>query len=193
MQTYLKPVQIVPLSSDALLRIGGLSPDLGEAIEPHLGYFFTAPHPTLADHGVSVFISRSFDHQWDNRGSLVTRPPILRIVAHSFMGARTDDMNASVLTGHSLALGTPEPDYADCEQVWCHHKVGGISALEVAEVLPDETVSKIRTAAWQFWCQIAFPDANDDNIDGDWPVCDCLFALYYQPRDDSFAAVWERI
>jgi hypothetical protein len=189
----MKPLQIVPFASDARSRIGGPSPDLGEALEPNLGYFFTVPHPVVADHCASVFISRNFDDQWDNRGFLLQGPPACRVVAHPVASGRTDGINASVLTAHGLALGAPEPDYPNDEQVWCHHKIGGLSALEVCECLCDETMDQIRSDGWEFWCQIAFPDADDDTVGGSWPVCDCLTAIYYRASDHALSAVWERL
>jgi len=192
LDTDMNPIKIIPFSAENPLRIGGSSPDLKIKLEDHLGYFFTIPHPTMKDQVISVFITRNFNEQWDNRGLLVSDHSTINVISHSTTKTRSDN-NKSVLSQHSLSIGNTEPDYDDLENVLGHHKLGGYSTLEVAKVLPEQTLSKIKESNFQFWCQIAFPNSDDDDISGDWPVCDCLFSVYYQPVNGKLAAIWERI
>jgi len=189
----MRPIKITPLSDNNINRLGGSSPDISDEIEHHLGYFFTVPHPVTENQWVSVFMSRKYDDDFDNRGQLITGLPAIKIVTHTKRSIRSDGFNQSELSAHGLNICEPEEDSNDPDKVLCHHKILGISTLEALHVLTDDTISLIKKGNCYFYCQIAFPDSGDDEVDGNWPVCDCLFALYYQAESKHFSAIWQRM
>ena len=175
-------LKITDTPAGSVGRLGGPAPILEEALPERLKHFFSLDYEGDI---LSVFFTDDFDDDFDNRGCLVPGDTdFLRIVIHQSKKHRDDQVNASSLP-FAWLVGRSESDSFSPELNWTHHKVGGYSTLEVLGAVP---VDHDKT----FVAQIAFPDADDLDVDADWPVCDCLFAVYTNEDKEYFAA-WNTI
>ena len=184
------PLTIVPENSDCAFSVGGTAPVIGADLNPELAYFFSIPNPYAEGELISVFTTTDFDRFWEGRGRLMYSCETVVVFAHKKNGERADDLNASVLSRHSLRLEQEEDDYNCEDQCWSHHKLGGFSYLEVSGKLDQKAIQHIRINNLQFIAQVSFPDHDDDSVSGNWPVGDSTISVYSDPRQKKFAVVW---
>ena len=184
------PLTIVPNNTDSEFGIGGNAPVIGVELSPELAYFFSIPNPYVEGELISVFTTIDFDKFWENRGRIISNCEAAAVFSHKKIGKRADNINASILSRHSLREEQKEEDFNCEDQCWSHHKLGGFSYLEVSGKIDSESMLHIKNKKLQFVAQISFPDHDDDSVSGSWPVGDGTISVYADPENKNYSVVW---
>ncbi|MCC9628904.1 hypothetical protein LOC68_10880 [Blastopirellula sp. JC732] len=193
------PLVIGDGDSESGSRLGGLPP---AGVTPNrltslTKYFCTirvAEDPVLE---ISVFLSFDFAGMADGAGVVHTSGDLFEVVTHGDSTRSIKSALASELTPHPILHGQECADKLvdddGNEIVISHHKLGGRPFIQDSgEGLPA-LVRSLREEGYFQIVQIAFPDAHDGDVDGDWPFAVGMFHLFGEEPIDkcSWRCFWE--
>ena len=166
--------------------MGGSSPDVDLAsIKDEYKYFFTIPVSKTGE--LSVFIADDFDKYWDNKGivqsngtgkmvRLMPRKPVARRLNYT--------THCNYLPPLCLAMAAPSSDVADSDAAWSRHKLGGYPYCSDEKACP--VAQTLMTSRHSLVMQLAFPGADDCDVNLNWPFSDGFFYIFSKGSRYSF-------
>lgn len=190
------PITIGPYVDKSSNRIGGNAPERirSSDITENNRYFFTlALERSNKELDVSLFINESFDFYYDNRGrAMYGDNKNIDIVVHEPSSLSENPQSESLLSLHSLYICDEDFDSEDMEQIWTHHKIGGVPYFKNRSEELLTLIKNKQTEGYRHVLQLAFPDADDAHIKGTWPFHDTIFHLFCKQEDETykFLCIW---
>jgi hypothetical protein len=183
------PFRIAPWVDASAGVFGGSSPVDVEPFQAgaQMEHLFTLRwlHEGFA---LTCFVNSDFDVILDQRGRVVPLPASAIVVSvHSSLGESGSTRCASRYSRCAMLLDLPIPEVAAAPQnmIWNHHKIGG--EPYVMGTKQQDEVSRARKDGLHQVVQLAFPDARDVLLAGDWPFGEDNFHLLADVNLTRFA------
>jgi hypothetical protein len=144
------------------------------------------------DLDVSFFINDEIDFCYEKKGILLLDGEGINFILHKPEPISIETDMASSLSMHSLYVGDEDFDSDDIDQIWTHHKIGGVPYFRKRS---DDLLDLIKTKmleGYKHLIQLSFPDSDDAVVSGTWPFHDNIFHIFAKEENGSyhFFAIW---
>lgn len=170
-------------------RLGGNHPqDIipeGKRVR-YLGTFQITIKPTIE---ISIFLFFDFSEMYDYSNILFNNDKFVKILSHGKSIRTKNPLIGSDLSPHSIFLSKVSNDFIlddGNKIIHPHHKLGGRPYISDINLINQ--VKAIEKKGYFQALQLAFPNHNDGEIEGDWPFAGGSFHLFGKEPFDN--CVW---
>ena len=174
-------------------RVGGWPPaDLdSRPLCEGMTYFLTFPLADTPELYASIFLAEFGDLMKALNDGFKTDSRVA-IIPHTDISRGDSSQFASTLSSHPIVIGEQYSDLCrnDLGEVlpWSDHKFGGEPYCIQEPELPGARA--LFEQGFIQVLQLDFPNAADGNIDGDWPVGDGIFNVFWKPPFEGVPYYW---
>lgn len=191
------PFRITNTEADSKGLIGG-QPPIG--VEPRqnlckVNYFATLILSIEPMNFVSIFVAE-LDELLKKRGSL-NELGLIDVVVHSSIQRGLGSKYCSPLSEHYLSLLDEAVDWIEDDTgekiIRAGHKIGGRPYFIQHSTKLIKDIKIIQKKGFLQIAQFDFPDADDAEVDGNWPFADGLFNLFgkYPYKEHDWKWTWD--